>query len=253
MCKENAIYLSPSRSVDFQRFILSHSCVVQHFSQFRKQHPTWSAFLDAVLIVFRCNLNILLLSLFWKLSWESYCYNLNIMNWCFRQIFQIYFIPTDWLNLHIEGYVFEPYVYIVPFRKLGSGFSIPDITAASTRFFMEGVSASTETQGLLRDDINDTIQPRIQPLRWADFQRYITFFDLSSTKKVKIGRFGLFLFGSIFLHIFSVWDASDMKDSLEAVSEGSKYLWEPKRAKATIKDRDNQNWRTFFTCSTTVI
>ena len=26
---------------------------------------------------------------------------------------------------------------------------------------MEGVSASTETQGLLRDDINDTIQPRI--------------------------------------------------------------------------------------------
>lgn len=96
MCKENAIYLSPSRSVDFQRFILSHSCVVQHFSQFRKQHPTWSAFLDAVLIVFRCNLNILLLSLFWKLSWESYCYNLNIMNWCFRHFFPNLF-HTHWL------------------------------------------------------------------------------------------------------------------------------------------------------------
>lgn len=55
-----------------------------------------SAFLDAVLIVFRCNLNILLLSLFWKLSWESYCYNLNIMNWCFRQVFKNLF-HTHWL------------------------------------------------------------------------------------------------------------------------------------------------------------
>lgn len=175
MCKENAIYLSPSRSVDFQRFILSHSCVVQHFSQFRKHHPTWSAFLDAVLIVFRCNLNILLLSLFWKLSWESYCYNLNIMNWCFRQIFQIYFIPTDWLNLHIEGYVFQPYVYMVPFRKLGSGFSIADITAAFTRDFHGRCECQYRDARAPQRWYNDTIQPRIQPLRWQIFKDTLHF------------------------------------------------------------------------------
>lgn len=53
----------------------------------------------------------------------------------FGIFFQIYFIPTDWLNLHIEGYVFEPYVYIWFPRKLGSGFSIPAYHCCVHPFF----------------------------------------------------------------------------------------------------------------------